>query len=133
MVIICYHRLVWYLNLLNGKDVEGRLYSVCVKFDALCDLVPFVQFRKREKHPWRSVNFNKVGYLGIPPWVFFTFFKLYKWYQIAQRTTCMILFTEAINQNCSVKILFWNISSNLRKIIICQSLFIKSSLQLHEK
>ena len=23
----------------------------------------------------------------IPPWVFFTLFKLYKWYQIAQRTT----------------------------------------------
>ena len=24
---------------------------------------------------------------NTPPWVFFTFFKLYKWYQIAQRTT----------------------------------------------
>ena len=24
---------------------------------ALRDLVPFVQFKKREKHPWRSVNF----------------------------------------------------------------------------
>ena len=23
--------------------------------DALHDLVPFVQFQKREKHPWRSV------------------------------------------------------------------------------
>ena len=29
--------------------------------DALCDLVPFVQFKKREKHPWRSVNFTKVA------------------------------------------------------------------------
>ena len=29
--------------------------------DALCDLVPFVQFKKREKHPWRSVNFNNVA------------------------------------------------------------------------
>ena len=27
---------------------------------ALRDLVPFVQFKKREKHPWRSVNFSKV-------------------------------------------------------------------------
>ena len=26
--------------------------------DALRDLVPFVQFKKREKHPWRSVNFK---------------------------------------------------------------------------
>ena len=25
----------------------------------LCDLVPFVQFKKLEKYPWRSVNFNK--------------------------------------------------------------------------
>ena len=44
-------------------------HSIC---DALCDLVSFVQFKKRGKHPWRSVN---------------TFFKLYKWYQIAQRIT----------------------------------------------
>ena len=28
--------------------------------DALRDLVPFVQFQKREKRPWRSVNFSKV-------------------------------------------------------------------------
>ena len=27
-----------------------------------------------------AYNFTKVK---IPPWVFFTFFKLYKWYQIA--------------------------------------------------
>ena len=29
--------------------------------DALHDLVPFVQFKKREEHPWRSVNFSKVA------------------------------------------------------------------------
>ena len=28
------------------------------KCDALHDLVPFVQFKKREKHPWRSVPFS---------------------------------------------------------------------------
>ena len=28
---------------------------------ALRDLVPFVQFKKREKHPWRSVNFSTVA------------------------------------------------------------------------
>ena len=26
----------------------------------LRDLVPFVQFKKREKHPWRSVTFSKI-------------------------------------------------------------------------
>ena len=29
--------------------------------DALLDLVPFVQFKKLEKHTWRSVNFSKVA------------------------------------------------------------------------
>ena len=28
--------------------------------DALRDLVSFAQFKKREKHPWRSVTFSKV-------------------------------------------------------------------------
>ena len=50
------------------------------KCDALRDLVSFVQFKKLEKHPSRSVTFSKV-------WVFSTFFELYKWYQIAQNIT----------------------------------------------
>ena len=33
------------------------LHYVC---DALRDLVPFAQFKKREKHNWRSVTFRKV-------------------------------------------------------------------------
>ena len=35
------------------------------KCDALCDLVPFMQFKKREKHSWRSVNSSKVA--GFKP------------------------------------------------------------------
>ena len=46
--------------------------------DALRDLVLFVQLKKREKHPWRSVTL---------PWVFFTFSKLCKWCQIVQNIT----------------------------------------------
>ena len=30
-------------------------------YDVLHDLVPFVQFKKREKHPWRSAIFIKVA------------------------------------------------------------------------
>ena len=43
--------------------------------DALPDLVSFVQFKKREKQPWRSVTFSllKVALLHV----FFTFCKLY--------------------------------------------------------
>ena len=44
------------------------MFNIC---DALRDLVPFVQFKKREKHPWRSVNFSKVAGFSL---VFFTFF-----------------------------------------------------------
>ena len=50
----------------------------------LRDLVPFVQFKKREKQPYGGMlilvklqaehwNFTKIS---TPPWVFFTFFKL---------------------------------------------------------
>ena len=31
-----------------------------LKCGALRDLVAFAQFKKRENHPWRSVNFSKV-------------------------------------------------------------------------
>ena len=46
--------------------------------DALHDSVPFVPFKKHEKHPWRSV--------------ILTFFKLYIWYIIAQRITYATIF-----------------------------------------
>ena len=35
-----------------------RLIFIC---DVLRDLVPTVQFKEREKHPWRSVTFSKVA------------------------------------------------------------------------
>ena len=35
------------------------------KRDALHDLVLFVQFKKREKHPWRSVTFSKIVDLSL--------------------------------------------------------------------
>ena len=34
----------------------GGYFNNC---GALRDLLPFVQFKKRVKHPWRSVNFIK--------------------------------------------------------------------------
>ena len=40
------------------------IYAQCtigLDSDVLHDLVPFVQFKKREKHPWRSVTFSKVA------------------------------------------------------------------------
>ena len=53
-----------------------------------CVIWYILQSKKREKPPWRSVPFRKVaGFSKTLPWVFFKFFKLYKWYQIAQRIT----------------------------------------------
>ena len=88
------HTNVRFKKILNGSFYPSWNHwshssKIC---DALSDLIPFVQYKKREKHPWRSVNFCKVaGFTKIntPPWVFFTFFKLYKWYQIAQQTKNM--------------------------------------------
>ena len=57
---------IWYhlYNLTNVKNTHGRLLIL-------------------------ACNFTKIS---TPPWVFFTFFKLRKWYQIAQRTTYEIFF-----------------------------------------
>ena len=62
--------------------------------DALSDLLPFTQFKTVKnthggvlllvKLHAKAWNFTKGN---TPPWVFFTFFKLKKWYQIAQNIT----------------------------------------------
>ena len=49
-----------------------------------------------KKNPsWRleACNFTKIN---TPPWVSFTLFKLYKWYQIAQRTTYEAVAEESV-------------------------------------
>ena len=33
--------------------------------DTLRDFVLFVQFKKREKHPWRGLTFTKVAFSGF--------------------------------------------------------------------
>ena len=74
--------------------LNAALNTICVIWYNLYHLVPLVQFKKREKYLRRSVDFSKVvGFkpatykINTLPWVFFTFFKLYTWYQIAQHTT----------------------------------------------
>ena len=42
----------------NGNNFIGGESEIC---DALRDLIPFVQFKKPEKHPCRIVNFSKVA------------------------------------------------------------------------
>ena len=70
---------------INNKSIfkfNCNIFSnASINCDALCNLVPFIQIEKRKKHPI-ACNFTKGN---TPPWMFFTFFKLYEWYQIAQR------------------------------------------------
>ena len=84
-----------------GKEMELTTLDIFKEFDqflwkfahlqfsidALCNLVLFVHFKKREKHSWRIANFSTSACnftkTNTSPWVFFTFFKMYKWYQIA--------------------------------------------------
>ena len=37
------------------------MINLVLKCDTLRDLIIFVQFKKREKHPWTSVTFSKVA------------------------------------------------------------------------
>ena len=48
--------MLWFKNSLYKYHFFSLHLLIC---DALCDLVPFVQFKNREKHPWRSVNFSE--------------------------------------------------------------------------
>ena len=55
---------------LNSLKNCRTLLIIC---DALRDLLPFVQFKKREKYAWRSVTFCNFTKINTPPWVFFNF------------------------------------------------------------
>ena len=70
------------LIILSKDGILMYIYvSIWQSLFMMCDLVPFVQFKKPEKHSWR--NFTESN---TPPWVIFTFFELYKWYQIVNCT-----------------------------------------------
>ena len=56
-------------------------------YDVSDDLVPFVQFKNRKNTVEEVLLLVKFTKSNTPPWVFFTFSKLYKWYQIAQSTS----------------------------------------------
>ena len=77
---------------------KSYVQCFCCSYHVICgalrDLVRFVQFKKREKHLRGVLLLIKLQALACkftksntPPWVFFTFFKLYKWYQIVKSTT----------------------------------------------
>ena len=64
-----------------------RTWTKDIVCDTLRDLVPFVQFKKRENTHGGVLILVKLQATttktNTPTWVSFTFFKLYKWYRIA--------------------------------------------------
>ena len=72
----CISPLFEYVGKVQSKFCCNRATEVscwCYKtWDALHNLMPFVQFKKHEKHPWKNVTFTKSS---TPPWVFFMFKK----------------------------------------------------------
>ena len=55
-------------------------WTIC---GVLRDLVLYAQFKKHEKHPWKSLilaklqaSASKFAKISTPPWLIFTFFKL---------------------------------------------------------
>ena len=49
------------LLMLKQKLVSFSIFLVCLYKTLLPNLVPSVQFKKRETHPWRSVTFSIVA------------------------------------------------------------------------
>ena len=43
------------------RNASLQFCSLIQTCDALYNLVPFVQFKKCEKHPWRSLTFSKLS------------------------------------------------------------------------
>ena len=59
--------------------------------DALHDLVPFVQSKKREKHPWRSVTLTESN---TPAWAFFTWCHLHNLKNVKNTHEGVLLLTN---------------------------------------
>ena len=73
--------------------------------------------KKVKSNPWRSVtlvNFQALAFnftkSNTPPWVLFTFVKLCKWYQIAQRMKCDKYDRKKVSKSC------WFYKSEIKRL-----------------
>ena len=113
--------------------------------DGLRDLVLFVQLQKREKHPWRSDIFSKVAGFSFSlqlqasdcnftksntsPWVFFTFFKLHKWYLIVQSVSYYVFIQRKQSGTAQRGSFLKKQKEILCEKILCELSFIKWILE----
>ena len=79
---------IWYhyYNLKNAKNTHGGVFLLVILRAQIC-------------HITKS---------STPPWVFFTYFKLYKWYQIAQSVSFTVHF-----EHMACKF-FWQLSHKVQ-------------------
>ena len=59
------HRIYIKSSYSKKQDIKkSEAWNMCIASSHMsaiwCDLVPFVQIKKREKHPWRSITFSEV-------------------------------------------------------------------------
>ena len=59
LLIVMAFIILWETSLIWILPLELMLWLL------LRDLVPFMQFKKHEKHPWRSVTFSKVASFSL--------------------------------------------------------------------
>ena len=52
--------LLFFLESISPNVFHEFFWSFDFNWDALCDLLDFVRFEKREKHPWASVTFSSL-------------------------------------------------------------------------
>ena len=89
----------YYFSISRREKLLRRLiYDFCCLCnycgDVLLDLVPIVPFKKRKKHPWKSILLVKLQALSnTPQWAFFTIFKIVQ--IVPNRTTHHSPKTEA--------------------------------------
>ena len=62
---LLFFKILTFALTIASHVVKNYLKIIAKICGALRDLVPFVQFKKREKHPWKSVNFSKIA--GFEP------------------------------------------------------------------
>ena len=68
----------------NFNVARGSIYFSYVIRRAIGTICTII---KRENHPGGMLHLIKLQAKSPPPWVFFTFLKLCKWYQIVQNIT----------------------------------------------
>ena len=77
---------------------------------ALHDLIPFVQFKKRKKHPWRNINFSKVA--GFKPATLLELTLLHGYF------SRFLNFTNGTKSRNSSHILFYTMTSRETNLVL---------------